>query len=434
MPFKQWLQKLFTFKRAEPAPAVAPGLYHALQEEDGAYTRFHLRVERDGSGMLIADANAAARLNPSGVLIARGLQEGWDEAQILAALQAQFHGATEETLREGVAQVEALFESLASPGDQYPIFNLDDPALSPRGAQLIAPLQADVPQAPPEQLVPLLARLWEVGIPHVCFLAPQTFEPQHLVRAVERAEDLGLIAGVRGTATALGDEGLLADLVQAGADYVRLLYAAADAETHDALCGAGDHAAAVAIYDWLEAREICAVAEVPLVAGTVERLEETFAAMAALGVDNIAFVAYATTDAALDDGALHADALPQVAALVEESSAQVQMRFLWEPPVQRDPAQPLAAQVLQGPRASGDVSIRLEPDGTVIPPRGPYRPAGNLLTDEWERIWNDAAFRVYRERVEAPTHCEHCPGLAICAADCPREPAGWSQSTRGGAA
>ena len=24
------------------------------------------------------------------------------------------------------------------------------------------------------------------------------------------------------------------------------------------------------------------------------------------------------------------------------------------------------------------------------------------------------------------THCATCPGLAICAADCPKEPAGWS--------
>jgi radical SAM protein with 4Fe4S-binding SPASM domain len=64
----------------------------------------------------------------------------------------------------------------------------------------------------------------------------------------------------------------------------------------------------------------------------------------------------------------------------------------------------------------------------VIPPRGPHRVAGNLLRDEWPVIWQDAAFQAYRSRIERPTHCLICPGLAICAADCPRQPSGWAQN------
>jgi radical SAM protein with 4Fe4S-binding SPASM domain len=103
------------------------------------------------------------------------------------------------------------------------------------------------------------------------------------------------------------------------------------------------------------------------------------------------------------------------------------VRFIWQPPLERDPARSLAEQVQQGPRCSGDVAVRVEPDGEVIPARGPYRSAGNILTYEWPRIWNDQAFRQYRERVESPTRCDDCPGLAICAADCPRKQAGWAQ-------
>jgi len=47
--------------------------------------------------------------------------------------------------------------------------------------------------------------------------------------------------------------------------------------------------------------------------------------------------------------------------------------------------------VRQGPRCSSDVAIRVEPDGAVIPPRGPRRVAGNLLSDHWPAIWQDAA-------------------------------------------
>lgn len=426
----QWLKNLFSIKRPAPPPPIAPGLYHAMQEADGLYTRFHLRVERDGTGMLIANAAAAARLSPTGVVIAKGLLEGKDESAIMHDLTAAFKGTTDAVMRADIGHVNALITQIMNPGDTYPVFNLEDAAVSPYAAQLIAPLQASVPLADPQTLVPILDRLWAAGIPHVTLLAPQNPEPAYLIRAVERAEDLGMIAGVRGRATDLRGGSLLADLAQAGVDHVTFLYAANEARIHDALCGEGDHAAAVEVLKWLEDNQVCAVAEIPLTQATLPLLDATVDRLMPLGADNLSFVAYVTTDPeiATRDGVFAADAMPQVAAIVEEAANEAQARFIWNPPVQRDPRRTLAAQVLAGPRCSGDVAVRVEPSGDVIPPRGPYRSAGNLLTTSWDEIWNHDVFRVYRERVEAPTRCDICPGLAICAADCPREPSGWAQS------
>ena len=258
--WKDWLKRLLTFERAKPASAVGPGLYHVMQEASGSFARFHLRVENDGSGMLIANAMAAARLTPSGVVIAKGVLEGGTEDEIIRLLKASFSGAREDIMRADVAKVRDLIGQITAPGDVYPVFNLEDAATSPYSAELIAPLQASVPLAEPDAIVPLLDRLWEVGIPHVTFLAPDSFVPAHLIRAVERAEDLGMIAGVRSRATNLKDEGFLADLRQAGVDHVTFLYAANDAEIHDALCGAGDFAAAEGVLAWLEEYQISAVA------------------------------------------------------------------------------------------------------------------------------------------------------------------------------
>lgn len=425
----QWLKNLFSLKRPEPLPPIAPGLYHAMQEADGQYTRFHLRVERDGTGMLIANAAAAAQLSSTGVLIAKGLLDGKVEDAILGDLTAYFQGATDAVMRNDIGHVNDLITQIINPGDAYPVYNLEDAAVSPYEAQLIAPLQASVPLAEPERLIPILDRLWAVGIPHVTLLMPQKPEPAHLIRAIERAEDLGMIAGVRGRASDLRGGTLLADIAQAGVDHVTLLYAAADPALHDALCGDGDHAAAVDVLAWLEANGVCAIAEVPLTQATLHVLDETVDALMPLGADTLSFVAYATTAPAIamQDGIFAADAMPQVATLVEEAANEAYARFIWNPPVQRDPAQSLAAQVQAGPRCSGDVAVRVEPDGDVVPARGPYQSAGNLLTASWDTIWNHDVFRVYRERVEAPTRCGVCPGLAICAADCPREPAGWVQ-------
>jgi len=111
---------------------------------------------------------------------------------------------------------------------------------------------------------------------------------------------------------------------------------------------------------------------------------------------------------------------------VEELAEATALPVLWQPPVRRDPSLKLVDQVMAGPRCSGDVAIRVEPDGTVIPPRGPRRATGNLLHDPWEQIWDAPAFRVYREQLGHATRCDQCADLAQCAVICPRDPAGWT--------
>lgn len=428
-----WLTRLFSIKRPEAPKPIEPGLYHAVREAEGMYSRFHLRVETDGSGLLIANAATAARLTPSGVVITKGLLDGKAKDAILETLQTYFQGAPESRMRQDIEKMQSLINQLVTPSDTYPMFNLDDAALTPYTAQLIAPLEAALPLAEPEKLLPILDRLWEVGIPNITLFAPPNLDAEQLIRAVEHAEDLGMIAGVRARATDLQAGDLLPRLAQAGVDHVTFLYASTEEAVHDALCGPGDYAAAHKVINWLEENQVCAIAEVPLVQTTLNTLEDTVTEIIDLGADNLSFVAYATNESpalTTDDGALLADAMPQVGTMVEEAAHAAQGRFIWEPPVQRNPQLPLPEQVQCGPRSAGDVAIRVEPDGTVIPPRGPYQSAGNLLQDSWESIWENEAFRIYRERVEAPTHCDICPGLTICAADCPREPKGWAQYSK----
>ena len=428
--FRRW----FIPNRAKPPRPVVSGLYHYQREMDGAYTRFHLRVEPDGQGMLLANATAAARLSPTGVMMAKELLDGRSPETVLQSIKAGYKGADSDTIQADVARVAGLINNLAAPGDNYPILNFDDTRIDIFQSRLMAPLAADIPLAEPEKLVPVLDKLWEIGIPHVTFLMPEQPDAAHLVRAVERAEDLGLIAGVRGRATDLMQDTLIRDLAMAGVDHVTVLYAAADADTHDALVGDGDHALMADLYQSIQEQEISIVAEIPLVAVTTDVLRPTLNRLLEAGVHNFSFFAIVAPDGMPEeerDGALTAQAMPQTADWVEEIAEETDVRFLWQPPVQRDPRVSLAEQVRQGPRCSGDAAVRVEPNGDVIPPRGPYQAAGNVLTDDWQTIWQQGAFKRYRERIAAPTRCFECPGLVICEADCPREQSGWAQGAGG---
>lgn len=108
-----------------------------------------------------------------------------------------------------------------------------------------------------------------------------------------------------------------------------------------------------------------------------------------------------------------------MAADVETAAEQTEALFQWQPPVLRNPALALAEQVRRGPRPEAtwpSGSSRTNRDPAASWPAACGR---NLLRDAWPAIWQDVAFQAYRSRIERPTHCLTCPGLAICAGPLP---------------
>ena len=416
---KPRLNRLKTFE-------VEPGLYHYLREVDGENTRFHLRVDSNGSGVLLANATAAARLRPSGSIIAKALLDGEDDASIVDKLRGSFHGVSDRRAAEDIERVRSILSNLEAPGDNYPILNLADPRYAPDIAPLKKPLSADVLLADPDVIVPILDRLWEEGIPHVTLIAPDGFERASLVRAIERAEDLGMIAGVRLRGSDLADEAFVAELSKTGVDHINLLFLSCNREIHDAIAGTGDQAATRQAFEYVRTNEVCAVAEIGLIEPTLDTLEETIEELHTIGLCNLAFFALATEEPEREHAALEPEQLLQTAQMIEEFADTRGMRHLWYPPRQRAEGVPLAAQVRQGPRTSGDHAVRVENDGSVFVARGPWQAVGNILHDDWETIAANETYEAYRKRVQTDTHCDECPGLAICAADCPRTATGWA--------
>lgn len=396
-------------------------------------TRFHLRIDPDGGGLLLANASQAAYLSSVGVMMAQGVLEERSDEEIVAQIKKTFRGAPDSQIQADLATVRQLIVDLSQPGDDYPVTNLADPNASEWERQLAAPLQADVDQCDPERFREIIRMLWDAGIPHVTVQADLATDTEQLPALVEAAEDIGMICGLRTLASHLAPA-TLEQCALAGLDHLDLLFVCHDAAEHDKIAGAGDYEAFCVTVQRCHDLELAVVVQVPLLDSNLADLDEMFGTLHELGVTNLVGFAIACPDhdeEADAAGALPARTLPQVATTFIELAESTQARYLWAPPVRFDAARGLTRQVLEGPRTSGDISIRVRADGTVQPPRGSGG-CGSLFSDGWAAIWEHECFRRYRERLQAPTRCADCPDLPICDADCPKDPAGWSDDREGG--
>lgn len=406
------------------------GLYHFIRLSGDHPVRIHLRVDPDGGGLLLANASQAAHLSPVGVTMARGVLEGLDDSNIIRNVLSLFHGGSVAQVTQDLGAVRKLLADIMTPEDNYPISNFGSPPEAPERRRLMAPFQAYMVPGQLEIGEQILRRLWDVGVPHVTLVGQEDSALPALVRLVECAEDIGMIAGLRMVAS-WASEKAVREAGLAGLDYLVLVLASTDAEEHDSLLGAGDHAAFVRHVQTCHDMELCPVMEVPLTDQSADNVPDTVQFASEKGISTVIFYAIACLDGeeVKAPRALPARALPQVATVVTECAEECGVRLLWSPPVRMDLAKTLADHLRSGPRAGSEASIRIERDGSVLPPRGARQICGNLLQQSWDEIWQHPAFTRYREVVETPSQCPTCPGLDLCAAACPKDPAGWSDDS-----
>lgn len=416
---KDWLLPRAT--AIEEPTLVAPGLYDFRRESRGIPLRFHLRVDEDGPAILIAGACEALLLSPEGAAAAKGLLEGRTPAEVEQSLPVPHRAQVVEDVRHAI-------EDLGHQDLRYPIFNLVDPALYERPWRMSAPFQADLVVAGESLTSRIIDKLWEARIPHVRLITTPRTDKSSLVKAVMHAEDLGMISGVRTRQATWLDESTLGHLAGAGVDYVVLPWGVEES-LHDHWYGKGDFQRFRQLTRLTLANEVTPVAHAALMQSTWDLFPGRLDELIELGIAHIEVFAIAEQslrpDADRRTCGFDASALRQLAGWIEDLADKRRVQIVWLPPVLHARHRSLEEIVRMSPRAGGDVTIRVEANGDVVPPRGPWLVAGNILEDEWSSIWGHSAFHALREKVELPTRCAECRDMTVCAAFCPADAEGW---------
>ncbi len=318
-----------------------------------------------------------------------------------------------------------------------------DPEITGRPIGL-APIQADVLIDAATPLLDIVDRLWAAGIPHMRMRPGPVAELANLfplVEAVDHAEDLGMITGLRTTAERLEEPNILDRCAGVGLDYVVLPWGVTP-KLHGALYGEEIGVLTEAVRRVLSL-EMTPVLEVALFEATIDAMEEQMPVWTERGVTNLEAFALpqaitsppnkVSTDVAstavsdsAQSTALPPQALRQVAAWLDDMSLENGIEIAWLPPIPVASDSSIITIAGLGPRAGGDLSIRVETDGTVVAPRGPRIAAGNLRTLPWKQIWGHPAFDILRRTRAEISYCHACPRLDICAIGCPADPETWA--------
>jgi radical SAM protein with 4Fe4S-binding SPASM domain len=95
------------------------------------------------------------------------------------------------------------------------------------------------------------------------------------------------------------------------------------------------------------------------------------------------------------------------------------MRMIWYTPTQYCEFNPIELDLGVKQCTAGKYNLAVEPDGTVIPCQSFYRPVGNMLADDWDRMYNGEFLTSLRDREWRMEKCAGCQWLATCGCGCP---------------
>lgn len=427
--------------RSVTPPTVLPGLLHFLRQDGPDKSRIHLRIDADGSGTLIVNADRVLHLNQTAALMARGVLEGSSDAEI-ASLVGKAYRISHGRALDDVSALRLELEDLVRPGGPCPIHDLGLETSMPFTARPSAPYRMDLaltyrcnndcahcyngrertfPELDTETWKRILDRLWELGIPHIVFTGGEPTLRSDLPELVAHAESLGQITGLNTNGRRLADPSYVAQLVSAGLDHVQITLESSDADIHNEMVGASTaFAQTVRGVRNALASPLFVMTNTTMLRTNVDTLAGTLDFLAGLGVPTVGLNALIYSGRGLTVGSgLRERELRSVLDMAVSKTDLSGQRLIWYTPTQYCEFDPTQHNLGVKGCTAALYSMCVEPNGDVLPCQSYYQALGNILTDPWDSIWNHDLAAGLRDRRDFPHKCEGCTLLPACGGGCP---------------
>lgn len=416
-------------------------LYHYDWQTDAERSRIHIRVDSDGSGILIVNANRVVHLNPTAVIMAQSVLNNDPEYATIQELTRNFRVSRSQA-REDYTQFREQLTHLIHPDGVCPFHDLELEVLQPFTNQPSAPYRMDIaityrcnndcahcynarsrffPEISTTQWKSILDTLWQIGIPHIVFTGGEPTLRSDLPELIAHAQKNGQITGINTNGRRLSDPGYIEQLVQAGLDHVQITLESHDSLIHDHMvCTNGAWKQTIAgLKNALNSR-LFVMTNTTMLTENSPFLEKTLLFLADLGVPTIGLNALIysgkgqTVGTGLDESAL--EPLLLAARKITERNAQ---RLIWYTPTEYCKFDPVQLELGVKGCTAARYNMCIEPDGSVLPCQSYYQSLGNICHDSWESIWEHPLALQLRNRSYIQEKCRDCVLLQECGGGCP---------------
>lgn len=374
----------------KPVSLLPAGIYHyqtppAAEEQ----YRLHLRVNKDGEGLLIINASTILHLNQTATEYAYHLVNENSPETVAAEVSKRYEINKHDASMDYLDFRNKILDILEIP-DLDPVSFLDISREDPYSGAATTPYRLDCAltyQLPPKtnpELAPvkrvdrelttdewliIINRAWKAGIPHLIFTGGEPTLRKDLLEIIIQAEKNGQVTGLLTDGYKLSQQEFRQQLLESGLDHLLFALSPLDQESWNAL---------KAILD----EDIYTTVHITISPDIVPELSQIIMKCKDSGANAISLSTSAPTDPELNQELSNAQTMV----------AEAGLPLKWDLPVPYSAHNPISLEMEESSgviSGAGKAWYYVEPDGDVLPEQGVNEVLGNLLSDNWEDLWSE---------------------------------------------
>ncbi len=426
-------------------PRIELGRFTYRGKDKYAHLALQLRVEKNGLGLLVINANTVLYLNETATAHAYFFMQGMSTEKAVKNIRRMYK-ADEDTARKEHEKLVYAISTLAQTEKICPVSFLDVKSIEPFSQEYSAPLRMDVAltfkcqndcihcyaggshetaELTTEEWKQVIDKLQDAGIFIVTFTGGEPTLREDLPDLLKYAQDKGIVTGLVTNGRRLSDMAYAKTLEKAGLDFVQVTLESHKPEVHDKMTGSQG--------SWKETVEGIKNAQNTQVYVTTNTTMSKYNAsefldtidfvkelgVAAFGANSLIYAGKASKG--LGKFVLPLDKLKEMLVEITEKANRLSLKFLWYTPTQYCRLNPVSLGLGIKSCTAALVNMCVGPNGDVYPCQSYFESLGNILKDNWQTIWNNPLAVTFRKRGYVEPKCKDCPELLICGGGCPLE-------------
>jgi len=432
-------------KKIVSKPKIPVGRYMYRGEDKFAGMSLQLRIEQSGKGIMVINANTVLHLNQSATAFAYYFMQGLPEKEVLAKISHMYR-VNSQTAKADYEKLVYTISTLEQTEKIDPVTFLGIEKEEPFTYQYSAPLRMDLaltfrcqndcvhcyaggPHETPElstaQWKSVIDKLSEIGVFILTFTGGEPTLREDLPELLQYAQNKGMVTGLISNGRKQKDKAYVAALEKSGLDFVQVTLESHKPQVHDKMTGEkGSWKETIAGIQNAVQSQIYVSTNTTLSKHNATDFLTTVDYIKGLGVNAFgcnSLIYSGKAPSASEEFALSVEDLNMLLPKIRDKAQMIDLKFLWYTPTQYCQFDPLQMGLGVKTCTAAMINACVGPNGDVYPCQSYFESLGNILTEPWEKIWNNPLAEKLRKREYAEEKCKECDQLQVCGGGCPLE-------------